>query len=981
MAPIQNPTGSSTNQSAADFEPDEQWKSQLKVDIESNLRSMVDEAKQNLHDTLKKAPVSIVERKRLTEEHLTTMKNICNLAEGQFRISLERERQVRRWAAGQVLDQEWSDTMRKEQQAILDNIERNHKDKATHSSQPIADPSISRSNRPPERVWTEHEHEAGYFPRLSSREFEEDHVPPPRNTGKARAGSVSSAVGSYKLPSTLDTTDGGFERPKPSPTIDELDDIPRSAHSATDVQDSIRCGSPCHKASISTGQPPEIWRPSITPEQDAQMSRTFSIARRGSTASATSSYWAPSVLNIPFSYEPHDSAMERERERISAMKQEWSSMDRMRQRERTMSYTYAEARASVTATPQWLDERYAPPSSSVAPIISSAIPHTRPVESSSSTAPIAYTRPAHSQSSTAPIRYTRSSDSSRPHAPPPSASRPIVTNKSFTFDGGDFQASPSSKSWTGPSRSPQAPEEIPQNWWSSNLCAGPSSQDMRYGYNVGETGYYAARPVHTHHEVSEGEHDVDLDDTEGEYDEVSEGEYDEVSEGEYDMDLDDAESQEYDERQMPQREASVSLRSKGVAQPEQESRREKNARREAKLKEELTSDDKQKDGFRKHKDKKKQEKFEWESWNCNPPGTSRPTPPPQMATSQSQSSSSSTGPWPITNRSDHSMPEPSRPTDRSSFGSTSTSRISAAWTSSTRPNLTASSYPPSTPKPPTLSAQQNAKTILGPPPTFFSEAEFHRRQAEQAQQREEQFRREQTKLEQERLSKAVKVKQVKQDASAIELFERHRGQWDKLQMSRMLIWDNFPWPVFKRSSGPDDITTPGIIAYMLSSLHPIDKSPRHRVKENIKRWHHDRFEIWLLPKVKESDRDSVREAASTVARTLYHLLRSGTQDPDVSTASSRIIVLEAPILLAQQNTNVSSHLTYTPIPTTQISTSPSPEATAIVEEASQELPDSVSDSLEDLTNELQGKSSFPAASGGFGDIWKCILVKANENVD
>ncbi|KAG1778032.1 hypothetical protein EV702DRAFT_933214, partial [Suillus placidus] len=132
--------------------------------------------------------------------------------------------------------------------------------------------------------------------------------------------------------------------------------------------------------------------------------------------------------------------------------------------------------------------------------------------------------------------------------------------------------------------------------------------------------------------------------------------------------------------------------------------------------------------------------------------------------------------------------------------------------------------------------------------------------------------------EQERLLKAVKAKSVKRDANTIKLFEHHRGQWAKLQMSGMLIWDNFPWPVFKRSSGPDDITTPDITAYMLSPLHPIDKSPRHRVKENIRRWHHDRFETRLLPKVKESDKDSVREAASTVARTLYHLLRCDMQD-------------------------------------------------------------------------------------------------------
>jgi len=1047
---FQSTSESPTNPSTADFEPDEQWKSRLKVDIENNLRSMVDEAKQNLHDTLKRAPVSAIERERLTEEHLATMKNIRILAEEQFRIALERERQERRWAAGQVLDQEWSDTMAKEQQAILDKIERERKDKATvhPSSQPIADPSISRSSRSrsPERIWTPHEHaeiehEADYFHR---REFEEDHVPPPRDTGKARAGSVSSVVGSYKPPSTLDTTDRGFERPKPSPTIDEVDDMPRSARSPTDAQDSIRRGSLRRKASISTRALPEFWVPTITPEQDAQMSRTFSLARRGSTASNTSSYRAPSVLNIPFSSEPYDmlpSALERERERISAVDQEWSAMDRARDRERTTSYTFAEARAGVMTTPQRLDERYPPPLSSV-----SAIPYSRPVESPSSAVPIAYTRPADSPSSTA---YTRSSDNARP---PPSASRPIAAKKSFTFDDGGFQSSPSPKGWNGPSRSPydaryetsrspQTPEEIPRSWQSSNLRGRLSSQDMRYGYNAGESGYYhAARPVHTHHEVSEGGY----------------------------VDLDDDEWREYDERKMRQREDDVNLRKREeeVARREQElRRREEDARREeeAKLKEEelkrkeeetkrkeeetkrkedeikrkedqakrrqeeadrkeleirrmeeearkkeeetrrkedeiqrkemlarkkeeevrrqeaqarkraedlrrqeeevarrleeeekrvaleisrksmeakrkedevkrkeedarlkeeaarakeeeiqrkeeellrreeellrreaeaiRRSDDKQKvqqDEFRKREEeirrqraeeKKKQEKYEWESWGYYPPETSRPTPPPQMATSHSQSSSSSTGPWPIPNRSDRSMPGPSPPTDRSSFGSTSTSRSSAAWTSSTRPSSTASSHPPSTPKPPTPSAQQNAKAASGPPLTPLSEAEFHRRQAEQAQQREEQFRREQAKLEQERLLKAGKAL-GKQDT--IKLFEHHRGQWDKLQISGsvlgVLIWDDFPWPVFKRPSGPDDVTAPCITAYMLSPLHPTDKPPKDRIKENIRRWHPDRFETQLLPKVKESDRDIVREAAGTVVRVLNDLLRSSTQE-------------------------------------------------------------------------------------------------------
>ncbi|KAG1836282.1 hypothetical protein DFJ58DRAFT_622816, partial [Suillus subalutaceus] len=133
--------------------------------------------------------------------------------------------------------------------------------------------------------------------------------------------------------------------------------------------------------------------------------------------------------------------------------------------------------------------------------------------------------------------------------------------------------------------------------------------------------------------------------------------------------------------------------------------------------------------------------------------------------------------------------------------------------------------------------------------------------------------------EQERLLKAGKAL-GKQDT--IKLFEYHRGQWDKLQISGavlgVLIWDDFPWPVFKRPGGPDDVTAPCITAYMLSSLHPTDKSPKDRIKENIRRWHPDRFETQLLPKVKESDRDIVREAAGTVVRVLNDLLRSSTQE-------------------------------------------------------------------------------------------------------
>ncbi|KAG2035176.1 hypothetical protein BDR03DRAFT_545286 [Suillus americanus] len=39
-----------------------------------------------------------------------------------------------------------------------------------------------------------------------------------------------------------------------------------------------------------------------------------------------------------------------------------------------------------------------------------------------------------------------------------------------------------------------------------------------------------------------------------------------------------------------------------------------------------------------------------------------------------------------------------------------------------------------------------------------------------------------------------------------------------------------------------------------------------------------------------------------------------------------------------------------------------------------------SHSPQDLTNELQGRSRYPITSGGFGDIWKCELLKPDGTV-
>ncbi|EIM87708.1 uncharacterized protein STEHIDRAFT_42161, partial [Stereum hirsutum FP-91666 SS1] len=96
--------------------------------------------------------------------------------------------------------------------------------------------------------------------------------------------------------------------------------------------------------------------------------------------------------------------------------------------------------------------------------------------------------------------------------------------------------------------------------------------------------------------------------------------------------------------------------------------------------------------------------------------------------------------------------------------------------------------------------------------------------------------------------------------------------WQTLKTGDGFGWDSFPWPMFKRPSEPEDITTTQVGAYVLSPHSPSTKSSKDRIKDHIKRWHPDRFETKILPKVVEEDREKVKAGAGWVARSLNELL-------------------------------------------------------------------------------------------------------------
>lgn len=109
----------------------------------------------------------------------------------------------------------------------------------------------------------------------------------------------------------------------------------------------------------------------------------------------------------------------------------------------------------------------------------------------------------------------------------------------------------------------------------------------------------------------------------------------------------------------------------------------------------------------------------------------------------------------------------------------------------------------------------------------------------------------------------------------IQIFEAHERQWPKLATLDQLRWFNFPWPMLKMPSDPDEITSNAVSAYILSPHYPDkDKSKptKDRIKDHIRRWHPDRFDTKLLVKVVDSEKEKVKEGAGSVVRNLNDLL-------------------------------------------------------------------------------------------------------------
>jgi len=110
---------------------------------------------------------------------------------------------------------------------------------------------------------------------------------------------------------------------------------------------------------------------------------------------------------------------------------------------------------------------------------------------------------------------------------------------------------------------------------------------------------------------------------------------------------------------------------------------------------------------------------------------------------------------------------------------------------------------------------------------------------------------------------------------AIAVFKRHQRQWDLISTKDTLCWSNFPWPMFKQPSAPEEITWRHVHKYLTSRHYPEktrSESPMERIQDQIKRWDLEHFEANLFARVVNEDRDKIRKGVGRLMGTLDLLL-------------------------------------------------------------------------------------------------------------
>ncbi|KAK0444547.1 uncharacterized protein EV420DRAFT_1002550 [Desarmillaria tabescens] len=155
-------TGTVTSEFSAHpdlYEPDDQWKADLKETLSIAFKDMLLQAKQKLEADLQSLGDDIdpVQKKKLIDEYQASERQIKSFATQSFKVEVEKEREQRRWAAGLEIRTAWKEDLESEQQAIMSGIRRQRTGSAGAESN-VYPKGRDRESTVPDRLPDSHQH-------------------------------------------------------------------------------------------------------------------------------------------------------------------------------------------------------------------------------------------------------------------------------------------------------------------------------------------------------------------------------------------------------------------------------------------------------------------------------------------------------------------------------------------------------------------------------------------------------------------------------------------------------------------------------------------------------------------------------------------------------------------------------------------------------------------------------------------------------
>jgi hypothetical protein len=146
--------------------------------------------------------------------------------------------------------------------------------------------------------------------------------------------------------------------------------------------------------------------------------------------------------------------------------------------------------------------------------------------------------------------------------------------------------------------------------------------------------------------------------------------------------------------------------------------------------------------------------------------------------------------------------------------------------------------------------------------------------AEEERKAHEKAIKEQTKRLEKEEQEAKKRRQLEREIRHWKrAYEDYERRWKSLleETQEQLMFVDIPWPI-KDTKGMhlEDLTLESISTFLLRDIS--NTTRRDKLRETMLRYHPDKFEGRILKHVKESEKETVREAVGQVARALNELM-------------------------------------------------------------------------------------------------------------